>query len=106
MQLLTSLLPTGNSEGPNLRSRSLQVAAVNPDVTEVAQARSAELRPREHAILRLYGEGLRTDQVAELLVVSPHTVRTHVRNGRRHLGVSSRAEALDLLKAADADPFV
>ena len=89
-----------------LRSRSLQVAAVNPDVTEVAQARSAELRPREHAILRLYGEGLRTDQVAELLVLSPHTVRTHVRNARRHLGVSSRAEALDLLKAADADPFV
>jgi len=85
-----------------LRSRSLEVARVNADVGEAAQTRSADLRPRELAILRLYGEGLRTDQIAELLVLSPHTVRTHVRNARRHLGVSSRAEALDLLKAADA----
>ena len=89
-----------------LRSRSLEAARVNADVGEAAQTRSTDLRPREHAILRLYGEGLRTDQIAELLVLSPHTVRTHVRNARRHLGVSSRAEALDLLKAADADPFM
>jgi DNA-binding CsgD family transcriptional regulator len=89
-----------------LRSRSLEVARVNADVGEAAQTRSTHLRPRELAILRLYGEGLRTDQIAELLVLSPHTVRTHVRNARRHLGVSSRAEALDLLKAADADPFM
>ena len=89
-----------------LRSRSLEVARVNADVGEAAQTRSTDLRPRELAILRLYGEGLRTDQIAELLVLSPHTVRTHVRNARRHLGVSSRAEALDLLMAADADPFM
>lgn len=89
-----------------LRRRSLEVARVNAEVGEAAQTRSTDLRPRELAILRLYGEGLRTDQVAELLVLSPHTVRTHVRNARRHLGVSSRAEALDLVKAADADPFM
>jgi DNA-binding CsgD family transcriptional regulator len=89
-----------------LRSRSLEVARVTTDVGEAAQTRTANLRPRELAILRLYDEGLRTDQIAELLVVSPHTIRTHVRNARRHLGVSSRAEALDLLKASDADPFL
>ena len=89
-----------------LRSRSLEVARVNADEDEAAQTLSTDLRPRELAILRLYGEGLRTDQVAELLVLSPHTIRTHVRNARRHLGVSSRAEALDLLKAADSDPFI
>jgi len=82
------------------------VARANADVGETARTRSTDLRPRELVILRLYGEGLRTDQIAELLVLSPHTVRTHVRNARRHLGVSSRAEALDLLKAADADPFM
>ena len=87
-----------------LRSRSLEMARVHADVSEVA--RTAELRPRELAILQLYREGLRTDQVAELLVLSPHTVRTHVRNARRRLGVSSRAEALDLLKAAEPDPFI
>ena len=89
-----------------LRSRSLEVARVSTDVGEPAQPPSADLRPRELAILRLYDEGLRTDQIAELLVLSPHTVRTHVRNVRRRLGVSSRAEALDLLKAAEADPSV
>ena len=89
-----------------LRSRSLEVARVSTDVGEPAQSLSADLRPRELAILRLYDEGLRTDQIAELLVLSPHTVRTHVRNVRRRLGVSSRAEALDLLKAAEADPCV
>jgi DNA-binding CsgD family transcriptional regulator len=89
-----------------LRSRSLEAARANADLSEAAQTRSTDLRPRELAILRLYDEGLRTDEVAELLVLSPHTVRTHVRNARRHLGVSSRAEALDLLKAADADPFM
>jgi DNA-binding CsgD family transcriptional regulator len=89
-----------------LRSRSLEVARVTTDVGEAAQTRTVNLRPRELAILRLYDEGLRTDQIAELLVVSPHTIRTHVRNARRHLGVSSRAEALDLLKASDADPFL
>jgi len=89
-----------------LRIRSLEMARVNADVGEAAQTGRSDLRPRELAILRLYGEGLRTDQIAEVLVLSPHTVRTHVRNARRHLGVSSRAEALDLLKAADADPFM
>ncbi len=89
-----------------LRSRSLEVARANTDVGEPAQARSADLRPRELVILRLYDEGLRTDQIAELLVLSPHTVRTHVRNVRRRLGVSSRAEALELLKAAEAEPSV
>jgi DNA-binding NarL/FixJ family response regulator len=89
-----------------LRSRSLEAARAIADPVEAAQTRSTDLRPSELAILRLYDEGLRTNEIAELLVLSPHTVRTHVRNARRHLGVSSRAEALDLLKAADADPFL
>ena len=89
-----------------LRTRSLEMARANTDPREAAQARSDDLRPSELAILRLYGEGLRTDQIAELLVLSPHTVRTHVRNARRRLGVSTRTEALELLRAAEADPLV
>jgi DNA-binding CsgD family transcriptional regulator len=89
-----------------LRSRSLEAARAIADLNEQAQTRNTNLRPSELTILRLYDEGLRTDEIAELLVLSPHTVRTHVRNARRHLGVNSRAEALDLLKAVDADPFL
>jgi DNA-binding CsgD family transcriptional regulator len=32
-----------------------------------------------------------------VLIISPHTVRTHVKNAFRRLGVHSRAEAADLV---------
>jgi DNA-binding NarL/FixJ family response regulator len=73
---------------------------------EAAEALVSRLRPRELTILRLYGEGLGTHQIAELLVLSVHTVRTHVRNALRRLGVSSRGEAVDLLNDTDPDPAI
>lgn len=88
----------------SIRSRALETARLSAAQAEAAQIQANNLRPREQAILRLYREGLRTDQIAELLVLSPHTVRTHVRNARRRLGVNSRNEALELLAATDADP--
>jgi DNA-binding CsgD family transcriptional regulator/PAS domain-containing protein len=83
-----------------LHNRSLQMARLSAPEEEAGHP-ARGLRPREAAILRLYGEGLGTAQIAELLVLSPHTVRTHVRNARRRLGVSSRREALDVLEAID-----
>jgi DNA-binding NarL/FixJ family response regulator len=73
---------------------------------EGRETRVEKLRPRELAILRLYGEGLGTHQIAELLVLSAHTVRTHVRNALRRLGVSSRREALELLTGTDGDAVI
>jgi DNA-binding CsgD family transcriptional regulator len=89
-----------------LRSRSLELARSSVEEDNAGIAGADDLRPRELAILRLYAEGLETHQIAELLVLSVHTVRTHVRNARRRLGVSSRREALDRLKATDVDPFI
>jgi DNA-binding CsgD family transcriptional regulator len=89
-----------------LRSRSLEMARVSAEQDEAGHARVNGLRPRELAILRLYAEGLGTHQIAELLVLSAHTVRTHVRNARRRLGVSSRREALDILQAIDGNPLI
>lgn len=89
-----------------VRSRALEMARLSAAQAEAAQIRANDLRPRELAILRLYREGLRTDQIAELLVLSPHTVRTHVRNARRRLNVNSRREALELLEATDADRVI
>ena len=86
-----------------LRNRSLQMARLSAAEVEGGNP-AKDLRPREAAILRLYAEGLGTTQIAELLVLSPHTVRTHVRNARRRLGVSSRREALDVLEATDTGP--
>jgi DNA-binding CsgD family transcriptional regulator len=48
------------------------------------------LRPRELSILALYSEGLSTIEIADIFVISPHTVRTHVRNAYRRLA-STRA---------------
>jgi DNA-binding CsgD family transcriptional regulator len=86
-----------------LRSRSLEMARSSAEEHEGREARVKGLRARELAILRLYGEGLATHQIAELLVLSAHTVRTHVRNALRRLGVSSRHEALELLAGTDVD---
>lgn len=87
-----------------LRNRSLELTRVITEEDQAAEAGARGLRPRELAILRLYGEGLATEEIAELLVLSPHTIRTHVRNARRRLGVTSRADALALLRTVDVDP--
>src|SRR5215211_2146834 len=53
-----------------------------------APARVAKLlRPRELTILALYSEGLSAAEIADIFVISPHTVRTHVKNAYRRLGI-------------------
>ena len=102
---LNSNLQTIDRTTHTLRGRSLELSRANaerereptPDITNT-------LRPRELAILRLYGEGLQTHQIAELFVISTHTVRTHVKNALRRLGVNARRDALDLLERTDIDP--
>jgi two-component system, NarL family, response regulator LiaR len=54
---------------------------------------SGHLTDREREVLRLLAVGLRNDRIAEMLFLSPHTVRTHVQNIRTKLGVRSRLEA-------------
>lgn len=51
------------------------------------------LTEREDEVLRLVARGLTDAQIAELLVLSPHTVHRHVANVRTKLGVPSRAAA-------------
>ncbi len=52
-----------------------------------------ELTAREREVLRLVADGLSDAEIAERLVVSPHTVHRHVANIRRKLGVHSRSAA-------------
>ena len=52
------------------------------------------LTPQEQAVLRLMAEGLDTRAIAARLVVSPTTVRTHVKNVLEKLGAHSRLEAV------------
>ncbi|MEO8829034.1 alpha/beta fold hydrolase [Lapillicoccus sp.] len=53
----------------------------------------ASLTGRELEVLRLVATGLTDDDIAEGLVLSPHTVHRHVANIRTKLGLASRAAA-------------
>lgn len=51
---------------------------------------------RERRVAAELARGLQTEEIAELLCISPHTVRTHVRNIRRKLGARTSAHAVAL----------
>jgi DNA-binding CsgD family transcriptional regulator len=61
-----------------------------------AAGRRAELSARELEVLQLVADGLSDDQIAEQLVLSPHTVHRHVANIRTKLRQSTRAGAAAL----------
>jgi DNA-binding NarL/FixJ family response regulator len=58
------------------------------------QRRTATLSSSELRVLALVAEGGSTEETAEALSLSPHTVRTHMRNVMRKLEASSRAHAV------------
>lgn len=55
---------------------------------------AALLSQREREVLALVARGLTEREIAEQLVLSPHTVHRHVANVRRKLGHGSRAAAV------------
>lgn len=54
----------------------------------------AQLTARQQAIVRLIGKGHNTEEIAEAIGISPHTVHFHRRNIRRVLGMQTEAEFL------------
>jgi DNA-binding NarL/FixJ family response regulator len=58
-----------------------------------AVAADGQLTAREQEVLALVAGGHTNRQIAAALVISPHTVRRHLQNVFRKLGVSSRAAA-------------
>jgi PAS domain S-box-containing protein len=55
---------------------------------------SHPLTPREREVVALIARGLTSEQIAEQLVVSGETVRTHARNALAALGARTRAHAV------------
>ena len=83
-----------------LEALAQQAAQVNLAAPVEAPSRVVKLlRPRELSILALYSEGLSATEIADIFVISPHTVRTHVRNAYRRLGIHSREEAVRVIQA-------
>ncbi|HSC20154.1 MAG TPA: response regulator transcription factor [Solirubrobacterales bacterium] len=64
-----------------------------------AGAETRSLSSRESEILGLLAEGLTGEQIAKRLVLSPETVRTHIRNAMEKLDAPTRTAAV--VKAID-----
>lgn len=61
-----------------------------------ALRRLSRLTAREREVLRLLAQGGDNDSIAQVLVISPQTARTHIQNVLVKLGVHSRLEAAAL----------
>ncbi|GAA3384153.1 hypothetical protein GCM10020369_12800 [Cryptosporangium minutisporangium] len=58
--------------------------------------RLAALTDREREVLGLVATGLSNDDIADHLVVSPHTVKTHINRAMTKLGAHDRAQLVIL----------
>jgi DNA-binding CsgD family transcriptional regulator len=70
-------------------------------------ARSQSLSARELGVLEELAMGTSTEDIADKLHVSPHTIRTHIKNILRKLDARTRAHAVAIAYSEDAiDPDV
>jgi two-component system nitrate/nitrite response regulator NarL len=80
------------------RGETVLAADVQAGIAREIRARSVQerpvLSPREHEILVLTADGLSAPEIAERLVLSPATVRTHLQHLYEKLEVSDRAAAV------------
>ena len=59
--------------------------------------------------MRELARGHSTEEIAEILYVSPHTIRTHIKNGMRKLEAKTRAHAVAIALsegAIELEPIV
>jgi PAS domain S-box-containing protein len=61
--------------------------------------RSGELTPREREVVSLLALGLTSGEIAERLVLSPATARTHVQNAMTKAGAKTRAQLVAIALA-------
>lgn len=59
-----------------------------------ANSTHSPITDREREIVTLVGHGLSNDQIAEQLVISPLTVKTHVNRAMLKLGARDRAQVV------------
>jgi DNA-binding NarL/FixJ family response regulator len=79
---------------PGTLTRLLHQVAREREARRDALALVESLTERENEILQLLAEGIRNDDIAQRLFISPQTVQTHVRNLLSKLQVHSKLEAV------------
>jgi DNA-binding NarL/FixJ family response regulator len=79
---------------PSVTRRLIGEFARLRPATPLQPDRLRELTPRESEVLRLIAEGLSNGEIAERLVVSEETVKSHVSKVLTKLGLRDRAQAV------------
>jgi DNA-binding NarL/FixJ family response regulator len=79
--------------------------AIDPTRDAVMPRITDTLSGAERRVLTLVAGGQSTEDTAATLHLSPHTVRTHLKNTMRKLGVSSRAHAVAIAIRESAIQF-
>ena len=82
--------------------RARGVDRENRDSDGATAVRTHALSGREIAVLEEIALGTSTEEIAAKLHVSPHTVRTHIKNILRKLDARTRAHAVAIAYAEDA----
>lgn len=70
---------------------------VNANINHQKQPADYNISPRELDVLKLLATGKEYQQIAQDLFISPQTVRSHIDNIYKKLGVHSKVEAANLV---------
>jgi|SRR4051812_35916089 len=92
----TARLEPGRHLAIMLTQRDDPDVEVGGDEGETVAVAGQSLSPREREVMTHLAAGAKGTEIAELLEISPETVRNHVRSARGKLGARTRAHAIAL----------
>ena len=81
---------------PGVTKRLIERFALQPEAGEADEGAVAELTAREREVLLQVARGRSNAEIAEALVLSSHTVKTHVARTLMKLGLRDRVQAVVL----------
>ncbi len=94
--------PSDSADGAGVDEAATSKASYPPEYGPAADPRYG-LSARELQIMALFAQGRSANWIAEHLVISKNTVRTHLRSVYTKLGVHSRQELLNFIDGNGAD---